>query len=784
MGVCSIAALTLVCVLVPQSASAAVGPSSDGDLSARLAELAKPAVRAAPPAAQARALGLAAEGPGSLLREGNRVLVEVRFDRGAAAAVDDLRSAGAKIVNVSSRYQTVTVAARPGQLTALSGVPRVSGATEVLAPIASASTCPSGAVVSAGDAQLRAGEARAAPFEVDGMGVTVGILSDSFDHATEAADGSGPVATHEAEDVENGDLPGSGNTCPGATTPVAKLDDSDTGGEDEGRAMGQIVHDLAPGAKLAFATAFTSETAFAENIEKLAKPTGEGGAGAQVIADDVAYPEEPFFQEGPVGVAVSKVTGAGVSYFSSAANNNLIDGGRDIASWEAPEFRDSSGCPAGVVAFSESLEAAAEPGLNPTHCMDFNPGAGVDRTFRITVSKGATLRVDLQWAEPWEGVGTDLDAFLLGPGGGLLRSSIEDNVFDTKRPFEFIGWENKTGASAEVQLAVNRFSGGNPPLKFAFLENGGGVTSSEYESSRGGDVVGPTIFGHNGGEDAISVGAIRYDESEAPEGFSSRGPVTHYFGPVSGTTTPAEPLVPAQVLSKPDVTATDCGETTFFAFEEAGLWRFCGTSAAAPHAAAVAALMLQKEPLATPAQIRSALSESAGPIGGSGACAVGAGLVDAVGAIEALLAPGAGSAPACTPPESPPVVEEHEGERPFEEAEKKVVAANPPAEVQPPGEPPKQPPSTLFRKHPAHLIRTSAAKAKAVFAFGADEGGVTFSCQVDRAPFRACPQRFVGRFAAGAHVLRVVARDAAGSADPTPAVYRFRVKRVAPPGGA
>ena len=112
------------------------------------------------PREQARALSLAAEGPGSLLRDGNRVLVEVRFDHGAAAGVDDLRAAGAKIVDVSPRYQTVTVAAKPDELRTLSDVPRVAAATEVLTPFASASTCPSGAVVSEGDAQLHAEEAR------------------------------------------------------------------------------------------------------------------------------------------------------------------------------------------------------------------------------------------------------------------------------------------------------------------------------------------------------------------------------------------------------------------------------------------------------------------------------------------------------------------------------------------------------------------------------------------------------------------------------------------------
>jgi Subtilase family len=768
----------LTCALALPSAAAAAGRPADDGLSPRLAELASPAVRSASPTKQAEELGLAAQGAGSLLREGNRVLVEVRFDSGAATGVDGLRAAGAKVVDVSPRYQTVTAAVDPADLRDLSSQPRVAAVTAVLTPVTAASTCPSGVAVSEGVKQLHAGdgagEARNA-FGVDGSGVSVGILSDSFDHATKAADESGPVATHASEDAASGDLPGVGNTC-GHVVPVTPLDDSAAGGEDEGRAMIQIVHDLAPGAHLSFATAFTGLTAFAKNIKKLAM------AGAGVIADDVFYFEEPFFQEGPVGVAVEEVTEGGVSYFSSAGNNNLINGGRDIASWEAPQYRDSGGCPTALVGFSEALEGAGEPGLHPDHCMDFNPGAGVDRTFRITVSSGVTLNADLQWAEPWLGVGDDIDAYLLGPEGAVVTDSIEDNVHGSQRPFELIGWKNETGAAANVKLVVNRYDGVNdPPLKLALLQNGGGVTSTEYESSLGGDVVGPTIFGHNGAEDVTSVGAIRYSTTTAPEKYSSRGPVTHYFGPVNGVSA-AAPLPAAQVIPKPDLTATDCGATTFFAsfFGGEGKWRFCGTSAAAPHAAAVAALMLQKEPGATPQEIRTALAEGAAPIGAFDPCAVGAGLLDAVAAIERLLVPGPGPGPGCAQPSSEPGEPSEEAE-PLPsaiEAEEQIREANPAAEVEGPQAPPAEPPHTLLLRHPRQLIRTRHRTARAVFRFGANEGDVTFVCGVDGGPPRPCASVFSRRFRAGAHVLRVTALDAAGSADPTPAVFRFRVKRV------
>ncbi len=765
-GACSIAALAFACALAPASASAAVSRPSDGNLSARLAELAKPSVRSAPPAAQARALSLATEGPGSLLREGNRVLVEVRFDHGAAAGVNDLRSAGAKIVNVSPRYQTVTVAAKPSELQRLSTVPGAA-ASEILAPITAASTCPSGVAVSEGDAQLRAAEARTA-FGVDGAGVSVGVLSDSFNR-------DGFAETHEGEDVESGDLPGSGNTCPGQAMPVnTALDDYEPGPEesapeDEGRAMAQIIHDLAPGAELSFATAFTGLPAFASNVEALA------AAGAKVIADDVSYFEEPFFQEGPVGVAVSKVTASGVNYFSSAGNNNLIAGGNDIASWEAPEFRDAGSCPVGLPVYAK-------------HCMDFNPGGPVDTTFGVRVSPGATLRVDLQWAQPWSGVTTDLDAYLLNSTNKLLRASEDSNATLTQRPFEFLPWTNLTGTAQMVRIAINRCdlvcgeaSGGDtgsPRLKFALLENGGGVTESEYPESIGEDTVGPTIFGHNGAQDAVSVGAVPVPPfyEDEPESYSSRGPVTHYFGPVNGTT-PAIPLVTPAVLSKPDIVATDGGANTFFGSCVSHTWRFFGTSAAAPHAAAVAALERQAAPGATVAEVRQAMLETAGPVGAfpRPGPAVGAGIVNAGAAIAKLK-----SEPFLEPiiKITPPAPQNCELPEPSSPGES-VSTANPPTPALPPFAPNFDAgPSTFLRKHPPHVIRTTQAKAKAVFRFGASESDVTFVCRVDGEPFRECRRRFVGRFGVGPHVLRVVARDAAGNTDSTPAVYRFRVKRI------
>jgi len=768
-GSLAIAMTVAVVATLPSSSTAMRAP---GGLAPRLEKLASPALRAAQPAKQARALGLSADG---LLRRGRRVLAEVRFRSGALAARDELRAAGAGTLGASARYQTVTVSALPASLHAVAQVPGVESVTPVLAPVTAAADCPSGAIVSEGDAQLNAKAARDANPGVDGTGVTIGILSDSFDRASESGEG-GPIATKAENDVESGDLPGANGCLEASTTPVEVLpgEEGPASGGDEGRAMAQIVHDLAPGATLKFATAFTGdEISFADNIRALA------AAGAEVIVDDVFWQGEPFFQDGPIAVAVNEVVADGVTYLSAAGNDNLIDKeGHDIASWETPKYRDAGSCPPAV---------QAVPGANASHCLDFNPGSAVDKTFGMRVEAGETLAVDLQWDEPWFGVGTDLDAFLLSSTGGLLAESAEDNINMT--PVEVLEWTNTSSSTKTVQLVVNRFSGSTPRLKFALLENGGGVSATEYPQSSGPDVVGPTIFGHSGAASAVSVAAVRSTTKSFPERYSSRGPVRHDFGPVLDDT-PAAPLGSAEVISKPDLTATDCVRTTFFSFfDDEELfptpgWYFCGTSAAAPHAAAVAALMHQAEPAAGPEELRQALVGSAASTFNLqyGPCDIGAGLVDAVGAIEKVLAKSGSTGPLCEPPseEVPPGEAAAPGEWGSEAPPSGVPVTT---TVVPPATEEEETrrvraPRTFFLQRPSKVIRTRHHEARAVFRFGSNESDASFVCRVDGSFFRPCPALLARRFTLGWHVIKVAARDAAGNGDKTPASYSFKVKRV------
>ncbi len=759
----ALAAAAAICLLLPAAALAAVPAKEHGPLSPALAKLADPTVRSLPPVREARALGVAPSGPGSLIRRGNRVLVYVRHLPGAGT-LPALRGEGARVIASSRAFRTITAAVSPADLRAVAHAPGVLAVTQVRAPVLRAA-CDGGSVISEGVAQLNVAAARE-EFEVDGQGVTVGVLSDSFDQATEAVPG-GPIASKADEDEETGDLPGPKGPCPTQKTAVNELQPYEFFEEeqsfDEGRGMMQIIHDVAPEANLAFHSAFNGELDFAEGIEDLA------AAGADVIVDDVGYFEEPFFQDGPVAVAANAVSEVGNTYLSSAGNDNLFDGeGNEIASWEAPAYRDAGSCP---------REVAALPGFNGSHCLDFNPEAPTDRTFGIKVEPEEVLSVDLQWAEPWEGVETDLDAVLLDADGEVLTGSVEENVNDTQQPVEIVQWENPSAAERTVQLVINRFSGtANPRLKFIFQQNGGGVSGTEYPRSGGGDVVGPSIYGHAGAASAIAVGAVPFDDSEEPEPYSSRGPVTHYFGPVDGKG-PAAPLVSPEVLSKPEVAATDCGRTTFFARQpksEPGVWRFCGTSAAAPHAAGVVALMQEAAPAEGPEFFRPALAGTGVPVGEFGPCAVGGGLIEALAAVEATVEETAAPSPSpCEPPDASGAVFVAPGDWGLE---------TPPAPpVNPPGPKPPLPPeervapSTSLAKRPRATVKTGGSAIRLAFRFRSDQADATFLCKVDRGGFKPCGATLSRRFKIGRHTLKVKARGATGLVDPTPVVFRFRV---------
>ncbi len=595
---------------------AIIGREKGGKLSFRLRALANhPLLSTLSVDDRAAALSVAPEGPGSLMRNAEgKLLVYVGVNDVSEDTLQKLGSAGAEITHVSEQYLTVTAYVDLSALTVLEGLQGVSGVREVLRPQTS-STCPQGVSVSEGDAQLNAASARS-NYGLTGSGVNIGVLSDSYNKTT--------TPTSAATDVSTGDLPGTTNTCSGSSTPVNVLgDDPISGGTDEGRAMLQILHDLAPGAALSFYTAYNSITAFASNITSL-----RNTAGADIITDDVTYFEEPFFQEGPVNVAISTVVNDGALYFTSAGNNNFILEGNNVGSYEAPSYRPTA-CPSGLTSAGDS-------------CHNFEPSGGVNSGSGITLPNNCRIRVDFQWNEPWYGLSDDFDIYLLSDSDIVVAwSNFNNFIGPFQSPFEFLSYANTTGSSQHYRIVIVRYSGsGTPRLKYIFYQNGNTCpTNVQYSVSNGGDIVGPTIMGHSATSAGFSVAAVPYNNSTVAEGYSSRGPATHYFGPVIGTT-PAAAIRP-EIIQQPDFAATDGGCSTFFGNYSNGCYRFYGTSAAAPHAAGVTALLRQQAlamgaPTLTLGDAEYLLKSTARAVGSSDTHTVGAGLLDANAAVGVL----------------------------------------------------------------------------------------------------------------------------------------------------
>ncbi|MCK4989757.1 MAG: hypothetical protein KAS29_04695, partial [Bacteroidales bacterium] len=236
---------------------------------------------------------------------GIEVLIEVVSESGQYAdMISSLNSMGFRLVTEDLAIYRATGWFEISKLLQLNDLNPLNYARPVYPGVGNYTVPATGLVNSQGDYAIHADFARLG-YDVDGSGIKIGVLSNSYNSKLKAA-----------EDIGNGDLPGIGNLN-GYVTEVEVLKDVTPAYgtlSDEGRAMLQLVHDIAPGASLAFRTGYLGEKDMADGVEELAL------AGCDIIVDDISYLTEPFFRDGVISKAIDRVVGDGVTFFSSAGN--------------------------------------------------------------------------------------------------------------------------------------------------------------------------------------------------------------------------------------------------------------------------------------------------------------------------------------------------------------------------------------------------------------------------------------------------------------------------------
>ncbi|MCC6712331.1 MAG: S8 family serine peptidase [Candidatus Dadabacteria bacterium] len=510
-----------------------IGKEMDGKDSSVSPLLRAAAERLGDGTVSARQLGAGEDLLSSLVKvngEG-KVEVYVYFSKIGESGLEDLYGLGFDTEIVNEKLGIAQGWLPPGNLERAAALGFVDKITE---PVYGHTRA--GSVTSEGDALMHADEAREV-FGVDGSGVIVGVISDGVDRL--------------AVSQSTGDLPDTvlvGNPGEG----------------DEGTAILEIVHDVAPGAGLAFYSGLSS-LQFIPAIDYFT------ANGVDVIIDDIGFLTEPTFQDGSVATRAGEAVEDGIVFISAAGN----DAHRHY----------------------QAVYLDIDPGDPGNNLHDFGARAGEESDGGMTFQLGAGQRsvIILHWSNPYGSGTDDYDLYLL--------DSETLDIIDTGVsvgagiPVEVAQVENIGSSAGFFEVVIDKVSGEAQDLEILVNRSG---TPTEY------NVPADSVYGHAAQPLVIAVGAT--DLEGELDFFSSRGPSTIYFGPVNTTafsSLGSERLAPVlEERDTPTLTAPNRVSTTVPGFSP-----FAGTSAAAPHAAGVAALVLEAlgGPGAPPEQVREIL---------------------------------------------------------------------------------------------------------------------------------------------------------------------------------
>ena len=279
---------------------------------------------------------------------------------------------------------------------------------------------------------------------VDGTGIGIGVLSN----------GVRSLADRQA----SGDLPARVTVLPGQA-----------GRGDEGTALLEIVHDLAPGAELYFATGFGGQAQMAANIEALCE------AGANVIVDDIGYTNEAAFQDDIVAQGVNAAVAGGCDFFTAGGNDgNLTYGTTEV--WE------------GDYAAGSALIVDGET-LGVRH--DFGSGTEANEVSGSGFS--GVSAIVLQWADPLGASANDYDLFLVNEDGDVIASST-DTQDGTQDPIESI--LSPIFDFSGLSVVVVKVSGSDRYLRVHAFDGRLAIQTAG------------NLYGHSAAENAVSVAMI------------------------------------------------------------------------------------------------------------------------------------------------------------------------------------------------------------------------------------------------------------------------------------
>ncbi|MCA9262516.1 MAG: right-handed parallel beta-helix repeat-containing protein, partial [Planctomycetales bacterium] len=388
---------------------------------------------------------------------------------------------------------------------------------------------------------------------VTGDDITVGVISDG-------------VSQYEIA-TRLGDLPKEkGQAADGE----ASLQILRAGSGSEGVAMLEIVHDIAPKSDLLFwgmRGATNPEATYQQGVEQLI------AAGADIIVDDWLLLFESFFGDGDFSKYISQRAldpESGVLFVSAAGN--------DAKKHYQAEFN-----PADYRISGESADRLL-------HIPIELDGSDLSPPFlSVEAVTPGVHGIVLQWSESHTNPTSDFKIRLIDAATGAVvkRRTVQHSPEEIAaringRSVDFLEFD-ATHAGQSFQFAIERVStstpDSNPILEILLTEDVEFVSQYDPADSIVGHAAVPGVLTVGavelGYDELIDEGIIIYNVDEVAD-FSSQGPST--------LVTQDEPFKSLDVVAISGVSTSGVG-----GFPEP----FVGTSAAAPHVAGVAALLME-----------------------------------------------------------------------------------------------------------------------------------------------------------------------------------------------